>query len=104
MKNVRALEIAKKIRTKKVPEESAAPMKSSIVSSIMAKKMNKGGMVEEPESLEMDHEFHDEDFLSAEEQDHVLDETYPDPDGVEKTEGMDPKRKLLKKIFAKIHE
>lgn len=61
-----------------------------IVQGIMSKKYAMGGMVDhdEPESMAVSPEWHDEDSLSDEEQDYALDLTYPDPDHKEDTEGM----------------
>lgn len=69
--------------------------RSEIIKNIIAKKMNcggmvkkysKGGNVESEESSKED--WYDADFLSDEEDAETENHTYPDPDGVESTEGM----------------
>lgn len=70
--------------------------RSEMIKNIIAKKMNCGGMVkkyskggEVAESEEnMNDEWYDADFLSDEEDTPTENHTYPDPDGVESTEGM----------------
>jgi hypothetical protein len=90
----KALAIAKAIRNKdKSPSES---MTKSMIHKIMHKDDD------EPESMDMSPEWDDGDFLSDEEQDQAQDLSYPDPDDVEGTEGMDSPEDKKRKIMARV--
>lgn len=83
----------------------------NIAKNIVQKKYAKGGMVDhdDAEYMEAEPEWHDENFLSDEEQDYAMDQTYPDPDGVEDTEGMgerepEDKKMVLRRIMARLRK
>lgn len=87
----------------KAPSEA---MKKVMSKFMGYKKMSDGGLIDhdEPESMAEAPEYYDPDFLSDEEQDYALDQTYPDPDHKEDTEGMGKKgmlAELMERIRAK---
>lgn len=73
---------------------------SSIVESIMAKKMASGGEVED---AQMSDDSAADDFLTADEESEFPEHGYPDPDGVESNDPSDMRKGILTKIMSRMH-
>lgn len=84
--------------------DSHRNMVYNLVHGLISKKYAKGGMVDHDDSEMMSEapDWHDEDFLSDEEQDHDINLTYPDPDGKEDTEGMDKKKSVMRRVMSRL--